>query len=69
MSNSTLAIAIDLVSHAYQTNDPILISEKIYEDLKICVTIHEVSDYLDINKIEDYEKVSNEIQYYSITNN
>lgn len=67
--DTTLQIAIDLISHAYKTSEPLLIAEKIYEDLGICVTVHQVTDYLDINKLEDFEKESQVIQYQSVKNN
>jgi len=53
---SQLAIAIDLVSHEYKTSNPIIISEKIEQDLGLDITIHAIADYMDINKLEDYEK-------------
>ena len=53
---SQLAVAIDLVSHEYKTSNPIIISEKIEQDLGLEMSIHAISDYLDINKLEDYEK-------------
>ena len=61
---SQLALSIDLVMHEYRTSNPIIISEKIWEDLHICTSIHQISDYLDINKIEDYTKESEKINYY-----
>lgn len=60
---SEFAVAIDLVSHHYQTSNPIEIAELIEQDLGIETSIHAISDYLDINKIEDYEKQSNQIKY------
>jgi len=60
---SQLAVAVDLVINEYNITNPILISEKIYEDLGLCISIHAISDYLDINKIEDYELESKKIQY------
>ena len=53
---SQLAVAIDLVSHEYKISNPIIISEKIEQDLGLEMSIHAISDYLDINKLEDYEK-------------
>jgi len=66
---STLALAVDLVSHEYKTSNPIIIAEKIQEDLSLDISIHVIADYLDVNKIEDYEQESEKIKYYSITNN
>lgn len=59
---SQLHLAIDLVSHEYQTSNPIIIYEKIEQDLGLNYTIHQICDYLDISKLEDYEKESNKIQ-------
>ena len=55
--------AIDLVMEEYQITNPILISEKIQEDLEMDVTIHQVVDYLEINQ-ENWEIESQKIQYY-----
>lgn len=60
---SEFAVAIDLVSHHYQTSNPIEIAELIERDLGIETSIHAISDYLDINKLENYEKQSNKIKY------
>jgi len=60
---SEFAVAIDLVSHHYQTSNPIEIAELIEQDLGIETSIHAISDYLDINKLENYEKQSNQIKY------
>ena len=53
---SQLAVAIGLVSHEYKTSNPIIISEKIEQDLGLDISIHAIADYMDINKLEDYEK-------------
>ena len=53
---SQLAVAIDLVSHEYKTSNPIIISEKMEQDLGLDISIHAIADYMDINKLEDYEK-------------
>ena len=55
--------AIDLVMEEYQITNPILISEKIQEDLEMDITIHQVMDYLEINQ-ESWEIESQKIQYY-----
>lgn len=60
---SQLAVAIDLVSNEYKTSNPIIISEMIEKDLGLDITIHQIADYLDINKLEDYEKITNFIKY------
>jgi len=58
---SQLAVAVDIIANEYKTSNPIIISEMIQNDLGLDYTIHQVSDYLDINKLEDYEKESNKI--------
>ena len=66
---SEFAVAVDLIMNEYQTSNPVEISEYIYRDLGMCTTIHQVSDYLDVNR-QDYEKESNKVKYYeSITIN
>ena len=55
--------AIDLVMEEHKITNPILISEKIQEDLEMDVTIHQVMDYLEINQ-ESWEIESQKIQYY-----
>ena len=64
---SQLAIAVDLVSYEYKISNPIIIAEKIEEDLGLEYSIHQIADYMDINKLEDYEKQSNRIKYEYIT--
>lgn len=60
---SQMAMAIDLVSFEYRTGNPIILAEKIHQDLGIDYSIHQISDYLDINRIDDYEKQSKQIEY------
>ena len=60
---SQLAVAVDLVSYEYKISNPIIIAEKIEEDLGLEYSIHQIADYLCINKLEDYEKQSNKIEY------
>lgn len=60
---SQLAIAVDLVSYEYQTSNPVIIAEMIEQDLNLEYNIHQIADYMEINKLEDYEKQSNKIQY------
>ena len=55
--------AIDLVIAEHGLTNPILISEQIEKDLEMDVTIHQICDYLEINK-ENYEIESNKIEYY-----
>ncbi len=63
---SQLAIAVDLVVNEYKINNPIEIVELMQQDLNLYFTVHQVMDYLDINKKEDYEKESQkqQFQYY-----
>ena len=63
---SQLALAIDLVMNEYKVSNPIEIVELIQQDLNLNFTVHQVMDYLDINKKEDYEKESQkqQFQYY-----
>ena len=42
--------AIDLVMAEHKITNPILISEKIQEDLDMEVSIHQLMDYLEINQ-------------------
>lgn len=55
--------AIDLVMEEHKITNPILISEKIQEDLDMEVSIHQVMDYLEINQ-ENWEVESQKINYY-----
>ena len=61
-----LALAVDLVMNEYKVSNPIEIVELIQQDLNLYFTVHQVMDYLDINKKEDYEKESQkqQFQYY-----
>ena len=61
---SQLSVAIDLISEVYKTSNPVVISEKLEEDLGLHYTIHQISDYMDINRQEDYEKINNNLKYY-----
>ena len=64
--NSSIALAVDLVINEYKVSNPIEIVELIQQDLSLYFTVHQVMDYLDINKKEDYEKESQkqQFQYY-----
>ena len=55
--------AIDLVMEEHKITNPILISEKIQEDLDMEVSIFQVMDYLEINQ-ESWEIESQKINYY-----
>lgn len=61
---SKVSFAIDLIMDFYETTNPIIIAEKAKEDLDVSLTIHQVEDYLDINRKEDYEKESKFVEYY-----
>lgn len=61
---SQLSVAIDLISEVYKTSNPVIISEKLEEDLGLHYTIHQISDYMDINRQEDCEKINNNLKYY-----
>ena len=62
---SQLALAVDLVMNEYKISNPIEIVELIQQDLSLYFTVHQVMDYLDINKLEDYEKES-ELQEFKM---
>lgn len=55
--------AIDLVMEEHKLTNPILISEKIQEDLDMEVSIFQIMDYLEINQ-ENWEVESQKINYY-----
>lgn len=55
--------AIDLVMEEHKITNPILISEKIQEDLDMEVSIFQIADYLEINK-ENWLQESQKINYY-----
>ena len=55
--------AIDLVMEEHKITNPILIAEKIQEDLDMEVSIFQVADYLEINQ-ENWEVESQKINYY-----
>jgi hypothetical protein len=53
---SELAMAIDLIKNEYKVDNPIIISELIYNDLGICTSIHAISDYLEIKEQTNKKK-------------
>ena len=55
--------AIDLIQEEHKITNPILISEKIQEDLDMEVSIFQIMDYLEINQ-ENWEVESQKINYY-----
>jgi hypothetical protein len=66
--NSSIALAIDLVSHEYKTNNPLIIYEKVKKDLDVDITLTQITDYLELSS-EDYQKESDFVSYYSLSNN
>ena len=60
---SQLSLAVDLVSYEYKISNPIIIAEMIERDLGLEYSIHHIADYMCINKLENYEKQSNKIEY------
>ena len=60
---SQLRMAIDVISFQHRTTNPIILAEKIHEDLGLEYSIHQISDYLEINRQEDYELQSRLIEY------
>ena len=63
MNKPEYIFAIDLVMEQHQITNPILISEKIQEDLDMEVSIFQVMDYLEINQ-ENWLQESQKINYY-----
>ena len=61
---SELSFAVDLIIEEHNTSNPIKISELIWEDLKMCISIHEIADYLDINRV-NYNLESRK-EYYKL---
>ncbi len=55
--------AIDLVMEEHKITNPILIAEKIAEDLNMEVSIFQIADYLEINQ-ENWITESQKINYY-----
>ena len=48
---SQLSLAIDLIQNEYSTKNPILLAEKLEEILGLEYSIHQISDYLDMEKL------------------
>ncbi len=61
---SELSFAVDLIQEEFGLKNPIEIVDKIEEVFDMSFTIHQVADYLDINR-QDYELESKK-QYYLI---
>lgn len=62
---SEFSFAIDLIINEYDLTNPILIAEKVKEELDIDLSIHQIADYLEVELKEDHSKV-NRAQYYNI---
>ena len=56
-------VMIDLVMEVYKVTNPILISELIEKEFKTEVSIHQISDYLEISQ-ENWKLESDKIKYY-----
>jgi hypothetical protein len=63
MNKPEYIFAIDLIIEEFKLSNPILISEKIQEELHMEVSIFQIVDYLEINK-ENWEIESQKIEYY-----
>jgi len=61
---SDLAVAVDLISDNYQTSNPVILAEKIEQDLGLEFSIHQISDYISLERNEDYEMESIRQEYY-----
>ena len=57
--------AIDLVMEEHKISNPILIAEKIEQDLEMEISIDEISNYLEL-KSEDWELKSMKQEYYNL---
>lgn len=66
--NSSVQIAVDIISNEYKTTDPLIIHEKIKTDLNMSITIHQILDYFDVIKNAPPKQVEKP-SYYSIKNN
>lgn len=53
---SEIAFGIDLIAEVYNTFNPIIIAEKLKEDLDISVTIHQVIDYYELHHNYTFEE-------------
>jgi capsular polysaccharide biosynthesis protein len=62
---SELSFSVDLIQEEFKLNNPIHIVDKVQEELGIELSIHAVSDYLDINRQEDYEMESHKQDYFN----
>lgn len=53
---SEISIGIDLISETYKTYNPIIIAEKLKEDLDISATIHQIMDYYELHYNYTFEE-------------
>ena len=61
---TNISIYIDLIIDIYNMSNPILIYEKIHEEFDVDISIHQISDYLDIHRNKTYEKlINNEYEF------
>jgi hypothetical protein len=55
---SQLSLAIDLIQCEYPIRNPILIAEKLEEVLGLEYSIHQISDYLDMETLRKLKKIN-----------
>lgn len=60
---SHLSVAVDLIQSELKLQNAIEIAEAIEVHLGLEFSIHQISDYLDINRMENYEYESKLINY------
>lgn len=60
---SHLSVAVDLIQSELKIQNAIEIAEAIEVHLGLEFSIHQISDYLDINRMENYEYESKLINY------
>lgn len=60
---SHLSVAVDLIQSEMKLTNPIEIAEAIEVHLGLEFSIHQISDYLDINRMENYEYESKLLNY------
>lgn len=60
---SHLSVAVDLIQSELKLQNAIEIAEAIEIHLGLEFSIHQISDYLDINRMENYEYESKLINY------
>lgn len=60
---SHLSVAVDLIQSEMKLQNAIEIADAIEIHLGLEFSIHQISDYLDINRMENYEYESKLINY------